>query len=525
MSNESNDNDKVNDLDQNNIESDSIEPNKPEAISLEDMPKDESEKSKKEIIREKIIFYFYKSKQALADLLDLKHIEAKLPKEWQEKLPENRRILTLPLFILFCGFLLIFLLAVFAPRASTKTSEKYIPTVKVIKAVKQDLHIPVYSQGMISPKHEVKLISLVRGPVTYVSPNFVDGGYVAEGELLLSVSDRTYLQDKALVEANLARAKAAQVARQSELRVRGTLRTDAGVSQLREVNSAVKAAEADVEKIDDLIAATQFKAPFSGLIRGANINVGQMINAGSPIAAVFSIDTVIVSLPLSDKQLNLVSLPDIIIRNIPRSDSTQGEEKNVAKNIEKDSDLENKKQNFPSVKIMVDFDGQNYYWTGKLVRSAGGRNELNRLQYVIVEIDKPYAKDESQPNRPPLSPGLFVQAQIEGRLLKDIIKLPRKTLKANQKIWGVNAEGVLQSFDVELIYKGKEFIYVSKGIETDANIIITDLEVLAEGVEVKSIVEKSASLNKSTQDEIKESSSKVIDSESDTNNTQGKEPK
>src|SRR5690606_28440198 len=135
------------------------------------------------------------------------------------------------------------------------------------------------------------------------------------------------------------------VARQSELRVRGTLRTEAGISQLREVNSSVKAAETDVEKIDDLIAATQFKAPFSGIIRGANINVGQRISAGSPIASVFSIDTVMVSLPLSDRQLNLVSLPDI---------ST----------ITSDESSDNNKH-FPAVKITVDFDGKQYHWQGK----------------------------------------------------------------------------------------------------------------------------------------------------------------
>lgn len=501
MNNESNPNDQVNST-SNNSSSDN---KTTESLSLEDLPTQTPEQSKQKIALEKIKCYYEKSKQTLFDLLDLKGIDTKLPEVWQKKLPDNRRIITLPIFIFVCGFLLIFLLAVFAPRVSTKTSEKYIPTVKVIKAHKENIHIPVYSQGIISPKNEVKIVSLVHGPVTYVSPNFVDGGYVTEGELLLTVSDKTYLQDKAAVEANLARAKAAQVARQSELRVRGTLRTEAGISQLREVNSSVKAAETDVEKIDDLIAATQFKAPFSGIIRGANINVGQRISAGSPIASVFSIDTVMVSLPLSDRQLNLVSLPDI---------ST----------ITSDESSDNNKH-FPAVKITVDFDGKQYHWQGKLVRSAGGRNEINRLQYVIVEIDEPYAKDESQPNRPPLSPGLFVQAEIEGRLFSDVIKLPRKTLKANQKIWGVSQDNNLQFFDAELIYKGKDFIYVAQGIENGAQILITDLEVLAEGIEVKSVLMQSDTATNNTPPSVNNDASNNSQNNADNLNSQDAEPK
>ena len=138
----------------------------------------------------------------------------------------------------------------------------FVPVVRVFEAKKQNINLPVYSQGLVQPKNEIQILSRVNGPVTFVSPNLVDGGQVEEGEVLLKVSDRVYQQDKAKVEANLARAKAIQVAKKSELRVRGTLRTEAGKAQLREVNAAVAAAEADVTKIQDLIEATEIKAPF-----------------------------------------------------------------------------------------------------------------------------------------------------------------------------------------------------------------------------------------------------------------------
>src|SRR5690606_8692080 len=105
------------------------------------------------------------------------------------------------------------------------------------------------------------------GAILELSPNLVDGGRVEEGELLVRISDRNYLQDKTRAEANLARAKSAQIAKQSELRVQGTLRTSSGTAQLIEVNAAVAAAEADLQRVKDLIENTRVVAPFSGIIR------------------------------------------------------------------------------------------------------------------------------------------------------------------------------------------------------------------------------------------------------------------
>jgi len=479
-----------------------------QSSSLEDLPNNPPAQSRQKILLEKAKFYYKKSRILLSNLLDLKGIEEKIPEKWLKKLPENRRLVTMPLFILFLGLLFILILAIFAPRAGKQSDDKFLPIVRVVNATKENLRIPAYSQGIINPKHEIKLISLVNGPVIYVSPNFVDGGYVTEGELLLEISDRSYQQDRARVEANLAYAKSAQIAKQSELRVRGTLRTDAGVSQLRDVTSAVKAAEADLQKMDDLIASAKFKAPFSGLIRLANMQVGQMIGAGAFIGSIYSIDKAVVNLSLADRQLHLIDLPEI---SFPQGSLIEKIEQGAAQTLQADKNRKNQeiteqtqteqiqteqtqpilldvsKDNFPKVKIIGDFDGKNYYWEGRLVRSAGGRNEINRLQYVIVEIDNPYGKDEVQPDRPPLSPGFFVQAEIEGRIQKDIIKLPRKALKPNQKIWAVDKDNYLKPLTVEIIHKGKDFIYVSSGIEDKTNIMISDLEVLAEGIQVKPV--------------------------------------
>ncbi len=400
---------------------------------------------------------FAKARQTLNDWLDLKGLDNKLPVFLKNKLPDNPRLLTLPIFILLIGFSIIFLLGVFAPSVSKKDSELFVPVVRVFEAQKQNIQLPVYGQGFVRPKHEIQLFSLVNGPVIYTSPNLVDGGRVKAGELLLQVSDHSYQQDKTKVEAQLAHAKSVQFARQSELQVRGTLRTDAGKVQLREVNAAVVAAEADVARMDDLIASTQVKAPFDGIIRHSTIQNGQMIKAGTPIASIFSTDTAEVQLAVADRQLSLLDLPNT-----------------------------DNPEDFPKVKLSAEFGNQQFYWQGRLIRLAG-RNELNKLQYLTIEIDAPYALDSEQPGRPPLSPGYFVQAEIQGKQFENIIQLPRKALKSNQKIWLVDEHNKLKSVDAELIYKGQHHIFVHSGIENGAQVIVSNLEILANGIEVNPI--------------------------------------
>lgn len=449
---------------------------------------DLSEKIK--IAKEKLAAFLSLAWLKLNELLDLKDIEHRLPPAIREKLPENKRLVTLPIFFLVLGIFLMFMLAFFAPQAKKQTRLNDIPAVRVVSAQKESLQIPVYSQGLVEPEKEIKFISLVNGQITYISPNFVEGGVVKEGELMLQVSDRSYQQDKAKADANLARAKAAQFAKQSELRVQGTLRSGGGQAQLIEVNAAVDAAQADVQRVEDLIESTKFIAPFSGLLRGVTVQAGQSVRAGVPIASVFSKHKAIVNVSLSDRQLSLLDLTKLnrhIESEQPIADASKEMQSttDTQQSAEQADEQKALDDDLPDVKVKGKFGDRVFYWKGKVIRSAGARNEINRMYYVTVEINEPFETDPEQPGRPPLMPGFYVELEIEGRKLDQIVKLPRSALKANQKVWTVNEKNILESHDVDLFYRGKDFIYVSSGIENSDQVVVSNLEVMADGMEVK----------------------------------------
>src|SRR6202044_248912 len=57
--------------------------------------------------------------------------------------------------------------------------------------------------------------------------------------------------------------------------------TDTFVSQEASTSSAVKSAQANVERLQELQSFEKIYAPFSGVITARNVDTGQLINAGA----------------------------------------------------------------------------------------------------------------------------------------------------------------------------------------------------------------------------------------------------
>ncbi len=57
--------------------------------------------------------------------------------------------------------------------------------------------------------------------------------------------------------------------------------TDTFVSQAASTSSAVKSAQANVQRLEELQSFEKIYAPFSGVITARNVDVGQLINAGA----------------------------------------------------------------------------------------------------------------------------------------------------------------------------------------------------------------------------------------------------
>ncbi len=369
----------------------------------------------------------------------------------------------LPIAFIAGAIVIVYVLFATRPQVEHKAVEIKRPMVSVTSAHEQSVSIPVQTRGSVSPGTEIQLTSEVGGQVTYVSENLANGGFFRKGEVLVKVDPLEYdvnikraQANKAQAEQHLIQARAEQKARSRVSGSKSALaRFDVQVAQAK---AAYEAAKAELEAARMQKTRTIIKAPFDGRVRLKNVNVGQYVRPGFQLAQIYAVDVAEVRLPLSDRQLGLVDVP------LSFSDY-EGHE--------------------APVKLIGEYGGKRYEWYGKIVRTEGGMDERNRLLYVVAQVADPYKVDPDQPTRPPLTAGSFVEAEIQGRHFDRVFVIPRRALRNGNQVWIVDQDDRLKRREVEVVYKGKHNIYVSRGLDNGDRIVLSQLDIAVDGMKVR----------------------------------------
>ena len=125
----------------------------------------------------------------------------------------------------------------------------------------------------------------------YLSKWYFDiGAHVRRGQLLAVISSPEVDKQLLQARADLTTAEAnAGLARINSSRYQGLLSqnavskqdTDTFISQAESTSSAVKSAQANVQRLEDLQSFEKIYAPFTGVITARSVDVGQLIDAGA----------------------------------------------------------------------------------------------------------------------------------------------------------------------------------------------------------------------------------------------------
>jgi RND family efflux transporter MFP subunit len=212
------------------------------------------------------------------------------------------------------------------------------------------------------------------------------------------------------------------------------------------------------------LSRCEIRAPFAGRVVEKKADVGQYVSPGMVLASVYAIDVAEVRLPLSQQQIKLLDLPPVI--------ATQDRRDDVA------------------VRLTGQANGKTHHWESRIVRTEATIDERNRLQYVVAQVDDPYGLEPrgSQQNnatRPALPTGLFVEAEIEGRLLQDVYVLPRLAIHNTDKVWLLDQQQRLRIRNVKLVHRGEDKAYVSEGLAPGDTLIVSPLDAVVDGMRVR----------------------------------------
>jgi RND family efflux transporter MFP subunit len=353
-------------------------------------------------------------------------------------------------------------------KPEAKPAPVRTPLVQTVAATSTSETLMVRAQGTVMPRTETVLFPEVSGRVLNVSPVFYSGGHFEKGEMLIQIDPSNYQSAVAQAEFNLAsaklkleqeRARAAQAVREwRSLSNEEPPALAARQPQLAAEEANVAWAEQALERARRDLERTRIVAPYAGMVREKRADVGQYVAPGTALGTIFAADVAEVRLPLSTEMLAYLDLPQAF-----RGESTQ---------------------NGARVTLKARFGGTERSWPARIVRTEGVIDPATRMISVVAQIDDPYGRN-GRADAIPLPMGLFVQAEIEGRQLDNVVTLPRQTLRSDDAVLVVDESGKLRSRRVEVVKLDERRAYIGSGLQAGEIVCLTALDFVVDGMSVK----------------------------------------
>lgn len=347
------------------------------------------------------------------------------------------------------------------PKPEKAVEVNDIPSLTYTNVILQDQAIPVFSRGKVSPAHIRHITSEVPGLVQYKNPKLTRGAYVEQGELLIRLEQQPFILDIAEKQSGLDQA----ILHLSETKAKARIaQKSAGkksseyarhLPQLTFAKSQVEAAKAALTYANRQLEKTEIKAAISGKVIEDNINQGEYLQSASAIGKLYGTDIVEVRLPLNDHQIDILGLKE---------------------NAELNQDFGQ------SVVVKVNsYHDPNTVWQGHISRIEGERDN-NQLLYVIAKIDNTSILNQ---DNSALLPGSFIEASIHGKVIKSLRILPRALIQADKQVWVIDDANRLQRKDVNILYRGKELVYIQDGLKRHDKVVNTSFHQLVSGLLVE----------------------------------------
>jgi RND family efflux transporter MFP subunit len=386
-----------------------------------------------------------------------------------------RKRILLPIAVIFMACLLAFVVLATAPEVKRGVPETLLPALRVMTPNPEDILLKIRSQGTVMPRTESTLVPEVSGPVIWVSPSLASGGFFETDDPLVRIDARDYQTAVARARAEVARAEGESEHASSELKRQAGLARQKATSSshlsaatraARVASANLEAAWADLYQAERNLERCVLRAPFKGRVRDENVDIGQFISRGAPIATLYATDFAEIRLPLADDQLAFLDL----------------------------GRLESDPESGPPVILRARFAGETQTWEGKIVRTEGEIDARSRMIHVVARVEDPYgtniAEGNTDPSDPPLAVGLFVQADITGNLAEQVLVVPRSAIRDGGRILIVDDEDRLHLREVEILRIDQEDVILRAPIHAGERIGTSSLQWIVEGMQVLPIASK-----------------------------------
>lgn len=358
----------------------------------------------------------------------------------------------LPLGALVLGWVGYSILSVEPEEAKRPEEEPRMIKTRVVELYAQDFPTTIQTRGVIRAHNEVILTPQVSGKIIRILPGFEDGAFFAKGDVLVEFDSQDFETAVIVAEAQVARAISARAQEETRANQARLNWEDLGydeeptelvlrLPQLREAKANEKSAKAQLDQAIRNLERTKVRAPFDGRVRRRTVGLGQSVGPGTPLGSVFAIEFAEVRLPITARDMAFLTLPegaedlpvDVQLRDVLNHDET--------------------------------------VWKAKIIRTEGTLDESSLELFAIARVSDPFGRESEHP---PLRIGQPVVATMAGRVLKDVIVLPRVAVRQLDQIILLDPnELTIESRRIDTIWSDEEQVVIRDTTIADGSLLAT----------------------------------------------------
>ena len=359
----------------------------------------------------------------------------------------------IPLFILGGGIGAFVLWSEPFERAKKSPGQSRGLRTRVVELKVADYRASVEASGIVRSHDEITLTSQVPGRIVRISPQFEDGAFFSKGEVLVQLEEADFAAAVASGEAQLAQASAGHA--QEKARAAQARRNweDLGyedepnelvlrLPQLREAEARVVAAKTQLEQARRNLKRATVVAPFDGRVRQRLAGISQAVNGSTPLGKIFATDYAEVRLPISAAEMVYLELPE------GRGD--------------------------PPVKVVLSdaLDENNQAeWSAEIIRTEGTLDQDSLELYAIARVSDPFGIESEMPS---LRIGQPVKASIPGKVLEEVVMVPRRAVRQLKRIYIVDKASLkVRSLDVVPLRGDEDYIIIREESISDGDLLAT----------------------------------------------------
>lgn len=351
------------------------------------------------------------------------------------------------------------------PQAQRRGAGRQAWLVTVESVQLQTRAVLISAMGTVKPATEITLTPEVTGIVTFMDTTVLPGGLVKAGQVLYRIDSRDYETIVQQRQSEVARAELVlrleqgnQTVARQEYELLGDLVEDRDRElvlrepHLQEAQESLASAKAALAKAKLDVERCTIRSPFNAVIKTKYADVGARVSPTAPLAVLTGTDEYWVETLVPMNQLTWIQFPD--------GEASEGSKVRIRN---------------------TSVWRQEQFREGRVLRLMGQLEEAGRLAQVIVSVPDPLGIDVNA-EEPPLLIGSYVRVDIEGVSIPDVIVLPREYIHEDNSVRVMNDQDALDIRRVEIVFRGREEVYVSKGLFDGDRVVTSDLSAPVDGM-------------------------------------------